>query len=278
MKRMSRLALVVAMVASVQVASVGAAFAALPAAEQQFVDLINGDRAAAGKPALAVHPDLRTVARNWTDSMIADGKGCGDSLVHNPNYTKQYPSGWTRAAENIACGQSVESLHRALMGSSGHRANILGDFNQIGVGVSVDSRGTMWVTQDFMKHSSPVPDEGGGDPPATTAPVLSVADASVVEGDSDRSRLVFTVALSAATDKTVTVGYATAHGTADGSDYRATSGTLTFLPGKTRRSVSVTVKTDSVREADEILTLTLSSAANASIGDARASGTIVNDD
>jgi len=40
----------------------------------------------------------------------------------------------------------------------------------------------------------------------------------------------------------------------------------------------VTVKTDSLREADEILTLTLSSAANASIGDATASGTIVNDD
>jgi hypothetical protein len=278
MNRVSRLALVVAVLATVQVSHAGAAYAASSAAERQFVDLINQDRAASGKPALAVHPDLVTVARNWTDSMIADGKGCGGSLVHNPDYTEQYPSGWTRAAENVACGQSVESLHRALMSSSGHRANILGDFNQIGVGVSVDSRGTMWVTQNFMKHPDRVPDGGGGDRPATEVPVLSVADASRAEGDSDRSKLVFTVTLSAATDKTVTVAYATANGTADGSDYKAKSGTLTFKPGKTRKNVSVTVRTDTTPEVDETLTLTLSSAANASIGDGVASGVILDDD
>lgn len=281
MKLLSRLGLVVGLFAIVQVAHVGAAFAVSPAAEQQFVDLINQERAARGKPTLVVHPDVRTVARNWSDAMIADGKGCGASLAHNPDYTTQVPKGWTRVAENVACGQSVDQLHRALMDSSGHRANVLGDFNQIGVGVSIDSGGTMWVTQNFMKHASSVPGNGdvpgNGEEPGATLPVLSVADTSGPEGDR-RSKLNFTVSLSSASNQTVTVAYATANGTADGSDYRAKSGTITFKPGKTSAKVSVPLKPDTRPEADERFTLTLSSATNASIGDGVATGTIVNDD
>ena len=122
-------------------------------AEQRFVELINRDRLAAGLPSLAVHPEIRAVARNWTATMISQADSCNSGdLRHNPNYAQEVPKGWRRVAENVACGQSVESLHRSLMASSGHRANIVGDFTHVGVGVGFDADGDMWVTQNFAQY------------------------------------------------------------------------------------------------------------------------------
>lgn len=52
----------------------------------------------------------------------------------------------------------------------------------------------------------------------------------------------FTISLSRKSTRPVTVRYATANGTAKaGSDFRSTSGTLTFQPGQTLKTVSVRV-------------------------------------
>jgi hypothetical protein len=110
-------------------------------------------------------------------------------------------------------------------------------------------------------------------------PSLSVGDATVVEGNSGTANLLFTVSLSKAATGPVTVQYGTADGTATaGSDYTATSGTLTFAAGETSKTISVAVKGDTVVEADEALALTLSSATGATIADGSAIGTIGNDD
>ena len=84
------------------------------------------------------------------------------------------------------------------------------------------------------------------------APSFSVDDPSVAEGDAGTASLTFTVTLSAASGKTVTVDYATADGTATtaGSDYTGTTGTLTFAPGETTKTVTVTVSGDITQEAD----------------------------
>src|SRR6185369_6978023 len=56
---------------------------------------------------------------------------------------------------------------------------------------------------------------------------------------------LFTVRLSNPTAKTATVDYATADGTATaGSDYVATSGTLTFAPLETAKTVAVQILAD----------------------------------
>ena len=108
---------------------------------------------------------------------------------------------------------------------------------------------------------------------------LSVGDASVAEGNSGTTPLVFTVSLSAASGQQVTVGYATSDGTATaGSDYQATSGTLTFAPGVTSQLVTVQVSGDTLDEPDERLSLTLSSPTNATLGTATGTGTILDDD
>ena len=111
-------------------------------------------------------------------------------------------------------------------------------------------------------------------------PVLSVADASAAEGAGE---LTFAVALDAATGSTATVAYATADGTATrGADYEAGSGILTFAPGELERAVRVRVIDDTVDEADETFTLTLTDPRGATLGDgaatAVATGTIEDDD
>ena len=85
--------------------------------------------------------------------------------------------------------------------------------------------------------------------------------------------------LSQATSQPVTVAYATADGTAlAGSDYVAASGTLTFAPGETRKTVTVTIIGDSTVESSETLFLRLSNPTGAALGTNQALGTIVDDD
>jgi aryl-phospho-beta-D-glucosidase BglC (GH1 family) len=102
---------------------------------------------------------------------------------------------------------------------------------------------------------------------------------SATGGTIATTPLSFTVSLSAASAQSVTVSYATADGTAlVGSDYTATSGTLTFAPGETRKIVTVLVNRDATPESNETLSLRLSTPTNATLARAAATGTILNDD
>jgi hypothetical protein len=110
-------------------------------------------------------------------------------------------------------------------------------------------------------------------------PSLSVDDVSVAEGSSGTQALGFTITLSAASGQTVTVGYATADGTAMAdSDFVAARGTATLAPGQTTATVAVTITGDRVNEADETFFLNLSTPGHAIITDGQGSGTITNDD
>ena len=125
---------------------------------------------------------------------------------------------------------------------------------------------------------------GGGQTQAATGriedddaqPALSIDDGSVTEA-ADGS-IGFTVNLDPASGRTVTVEYATADGTAmAGSDYTSTSGTLTFLAGTTTATVEVTILDDSENEETETFTVALSGANGATLSDASATGTVVDD-
>src|SRR5205814_419313 len=110
-------------------------------------------------------------------------------------------------------------------------------------------------------------------------PVVSASGASVIEGNSGTTAVSFTVTLDQPAPWTVTVDFSTANGTATaGSDYTAASGSLTFAPGETTKSITVNVSGDTTVEADEAFTLTLSSPTNATLATATATGTIINDD
>ena len=92
--------------------------------------------------------------------------------------------------------------------------------------------------------------------------------------------LTFTVSLAVAYDQVVTVNYATHDSSATaGEDYEATSGTLTFAPGETTKTISVVINGDKKREYNESFYILLSDASsNATIYNAYGWGTILNDD
>ena len=114
---------------------------------------------------------------------------------------------------------------------------------------------------------------------ASDEPTLSVADAQITEGHAGTSLLNFTVTLSKAATGVVSVDYSTLNGTAlAGSDYQAAIGRLTFQPGETSKSVQVAITGDATFEFNEGFDLVLSSPSGATLADARATGTIVNDD
>lgn len=110
-------------------------------------------------------------------------------------------------------------------------------------------------------------------------PSLSIGGASLQEGNSGSTNAVFTVTLSAASGRDVTVHYATSDGTATaGQDYGATSGTLTISAGATSGTIAVPVTGDQLPEANETFTVQLSSPTNATISTGQGTGTILNDD
>lgn len=107
--------------------------------------------------------------------------------------------------------------------------------------------------------------------------MLSVSNAEANEGSAGaNSTMTFKVTLAPASARTVGVAWATANGTATaGSDYTAASGTLTFAPGETEKSVAVPVLGDDVNEENETLLVNLSGATGAAVADAQGLGTIV---
>src|SRR5262245_10615584 len=114
----------------------------------------------------------------------------------------------------------------------------------------------------------------------SATPSLAIGDVSVKEGDAGTTAAVFTVTLSRRSSRTVTVGYATSDGSARlaDRDYVAASGTLTFAPGQTRKTVTVAVNGDTEPERDEDFFVNLSGATNATVARGRGRGVIVNDD
>ena len=101
------------------------------------------------------------------------------------------------------------------------------------------------------------------------------------EGKRNKTTLfTFTVTLSVPYDQPVTVSYRTADGTATtGDDYVGKTGTLTFAPGETTKTITIEVRGDSKREADEAFYLDLFDlSSNALFTKSRGTGTILNDD
>lgn len=113
--------------------------------------------------------------------------------------------------------------------------------------------------------------------PATT---ISIADASISEGNAGTKLMTFTVSLSQSSAAPVTYTIATANGTATaGSDY--VSRTLvgeTIPAGMTSKTFDVTLNGDTLVEPLETLLVNLSAVSGAAVADGQATGLVQNDD
>jgi hypothetical protein len=111
------------------------------------------------------------------------------------------------------------------------------------------------------------------------APTMTISNVIVTEGNSGTIGMRFTVSLSRPSQKPITVNYATANGTATaGSDYTSASGTVTFAPGVVSQPITVQVRGDTVKEANETFFVNLSAITNATLNDGQGQGTIINND
>src|SRR5262249_55614314 len=113
-------------------------------------------------------------------------------------------------------------------------------------------------------------------------PRISISDVTRYEGKrSETTLFTFTVTLAAAYDQAVTVSFRTVDGTAktSGQDYVAKTGTLTFAPGETTKTITIEVKGDSKKEQNETFYLDLfGNSINSLFTKNRGIGTILNDD
>jgi hypothetical protein len=106
-------------------------------------------------------------------------------------------------------------------------------------------------------------------------PVIAVTDVTVSAARGASPSSPFTVRLSSTSTETVSVDYATVDGTAKaGIDYQSVSGTLTFAPGETSKSVVVPVTASTVAQASKRYYLVLSNPVDGTVGKPRGRGTI----
>jgi len=117
-------------------------------------------------------------------------------------------------------------------------------------------------------------------PTITPQPVmLSIGDASMLEGNSGQKLLTFTITLSRASNQSVQVSYITGGGTATAQqDYQDATGTLTIPAGQTSATLSVIILGDVLVEPSETFSVVLYASVGATITDADGSGTIIDDD
>ena len=123
-------------------------------AEQQVLQLVNQQRAAAGCGALRSDSRLVAAARGHSQDMAVHHYFSHTGLDGSTFVDRVAAAGYPRnqaGGENIAAGYpTATAVMAGWMGSSGHRANILNcGFKSIGVGLAHASDGTAYWTQDF---------------------------------------------------------------------------------------------------------------------------------
>ncbi len=145
----------------------------LTADEQEFVELVNGERSRRGLCTLTVDPLLVRAARAHSREMCARDyfdhhsptPGLStpmDRYLSSLKDTGADTPDYLLVGENIYyCSISndvynVDYGHRALMNSPGHRANILEPrFQKIGLGIYKNAKGEFWVTEMFSRDQNP---------------------------------------------------------------------------------------------------------------------------
>lgn len=126
-----------------------AACLSLTSAQSQELSLVATARKTNRSAALSSDAKAMAKAQAWSAHMARTGV-----LEHTGGGTRVDPTGvtgWCGYGENVGYGSSVASVHQAFLASPPHRANMLGRWNRIGVGVATKGR-TVWVTEIYLRN------------------------------------------------------------------------------------------------------------------------------
>jgi uncharacterized protein YkwD len=117
-------------------------------AERCFLRKINGLRHRKGKNRLKWDKQLGYVARRH-----ARGMASNRSIYHDGDLGRTVTR-WRRLGQNVGRGSGCKRLMRAFRNSSGHRANLLGSWRHMGVGVK-RRNGQLFVMHVFESRRDP---------------------------------------------------------------------------------------------------------------------------
>ena len=120
-----------------------------PELEAKMLELVNGERVAAGLRPLASDPELTQVARQHSADMFARGYFAHVTPEGRDPFERMREANvrFLAAGENLALAPTLQLAHTGLMRSPGHRANILQqDFGRVGIDGGIHG---LMVTQDF---------------------------------------------------------------------------------------------------------------------------------
>jgi Calx-beta domain len=110
----------------------------------------------------------------------------------------------------------------------------------------------------------------------SSLPRITVTDVQVAEPTGGSRAALFAVDLSAESASTVSVRFATRDGSAiAGLDYQPNTGTVTFAPGETTKTIAVNVRNDNVASSDKTFFLQLSKPSNAELDKSLGEATII---
>jgi hypothetical protein len=163
----------------------------------------------------------------------------------------------------FAPGETTKSVSVAVIGDALYEVNekFYVNLSEPVNAVIVDGQGVATITNDDPK------------------PSLVISDVSKAEGDLGSTGFAFTVRLSTVSGATTRAAFATTDGTAtSGSDYTAKSGTVSIAAGQVTKTIVIRVTGDTLREANETFSVTLSNPTNAILSDATGLGTILDSD
>ena len=122
-------------------------------AEKRIFELLNLERKDAGLKPLEWNQNAAVAARAHA-KLLADNREMSHQFPGEPDLRERLTATtvrFTSAGENVAKADDPDEVHLALMGSPGHRANILGaDYTAVGIGV-VERDARLYVAQDFVR-------------------------------------------------------------------------------------------------------------------------------
>lgn len=116
--------------------------------QQADMDLVNSSRRSSGLRTLNGDSLAMDKAQAWSDYMARTGV-----LQHTGGGSNISTSGlgrWCAVAENVGYGSSLSQVHKAFLASGPHRANMLGNYDRMGTGVTYRN-GMVWVTEIYLR-------------------------------------------------------------------------------------------------------------------------------
>ncbi len=162
----------------------------------------------------------------------------------------------------FAQGESSKSITVQVVGDSFYESQEAFSVDLTSADVSfTDAQGAGTITNDDV-------------PPA-----ISIGDVTVNEGTGASTIATFVVTLSAPSGVAASFSYATVNGTAKSpGDYEFASGSMTFAPGETTKTIQVTIVGDTTLERAENFFVNLTNALDVTFADASGKCTIVSDE